>query len=200
MSPNSAESRPRTARDTAAELAYLTPGLKTPALAGAVERLAERARSENRTPQEYLATRDASGGELRIRAPRFPARTALEDFDFEHQRSVNRQTIAHLGTLDVMAARENVILLGPPGTGKTHLAFGLGVRACQAGHRVCFATASQWVARLAEAHAAGNLHLWAPGKRRAGASEACSRRFWPTAEPTADDRPHQGAIGDDSAA
>lgn len=50
-----------------------------------------------------------------------------------------------------------MILLGPPGTGKTHLAVGLGVRACQAGHRVCFAIASQWVARLAEAHAAGNL-------------------------------------------
>jgi hypothetical protein len=49
MSPKSAESGPRTARDTAAELAYLTRALKTPALAGAVERLAERARSENWT-------------------------------------------------------------------------------------------------------------------------------------------------------
>lgn len=160
-----AESGPRTARDTAAELAYLSRALKTPALAAAADRLAERARAENWTHEEYLAAclarevaaRDASGGELRIRAARFPARKALEDFDFEHQRSVNRQTIAHLGTLDFIAAKENVILLGPPGTGKTHLAIGLGVRACQAGHRVCFATASQWVARLADAHAAGNL-------------------------------------------
>jgi hypothetical protein len=54
-------------------------------------------------------------------------------------------------------ARENVVFLGPPGTGKTHLAIALGIRACQAGHRVGFATAAQWVARLAEAHGAGRL-------------------------------------------
>jgi DNA replication protein DnaC len=71
--------------------------------------------------------------------------------------SCQRETIAHLGTLDFVAARENVVFLGPPGTGKTHLAIGLGIWACQAGHRVLFATASQWVARLAEAHTAGRL-------------------------------------------
>jgi DNA replication protein DnaC len=63
----------------------------------------------------------------------------------------------HLGTLDFVAARKKVIFLGPPGTGKTHLAIGLGIRACQAGHRVLFATASQWVDRLAEAHHRGRL-------------------------------------------
>lgn len=46
---------------------------------------------------------------------------------------------------------------GPPGTGKTHLAIGLAIRACQAGHRVAFATAAEWVTRLAEAHHAGRL-------------------------------------------
>jgi DNA replication protein DnaC len=50
-----------------------------------------------------------------------------------------------------------VVFLGPPGTGKTHLAIGLAIRACQAGHRVAFATAAQWVGRLADAHAAGRL-------------------------------------------
>jgi DNA replication protein DnaC len=50
-----------------------------------------------------------------------------------------------------------VAFLGPPGTGKTHLAIGIGIRACQAGHRVAFATASEWVSRLAEAHAHGPL-------------------------------------------
>jgi DNA replication protein DnaC len=49
------------------------------------------------------------------------------------------------------------VFLGPPGTGKTHLATGLAIRACQAGHRVAFATASQWTGRLAAAHASGKL-------------------------------------------
>ncbi len=89
--------------------------------------------------------------------PGFPARKSLEDFDYDHARGLKRETIAHLGTLDFVVAKDNVVLLGPPGTGKTHLATGLAIRACQAGHRVMFATASQWVDRLAEAHHAGRL-------------------------------------------
>ncbi len=50
------------------------------------------------------------------------------------------------------------MFLGPPGTGKTHLATGIAIRACQGGHRVLFATASEWVARLIDAHAAGRPH------------------------------------------
>jgi hypothetical protein len=65
-------------------------------------------------------------------------------------------------------ARENVIFLGPPGAGKTHLAIGLAIRACQAGHRVLFATAAQWVARLAEAHHAG-ARPGCPDDHRGGA-------------------------------
>ena len=60
-------------------------------------------------------------------------------------------------TLDFVSARDNVVFLGPPGTGKTHLAIGIAIRACQAGHRVLFATAAEWVPRLAEAHHAGRL-------------------------------------------
>ncbi|MFI7425338.1 IS21-like element helper ATPase IstB [Nonomuraea sp. NPDC049684] len=152
-------------RNVAAELAYLTRVLKAPSLAAAVERLAERARAEAWTHEEFLAAclqrevaaRDSHGGEARIRTARFPARKALEDFDYDHQRSLKREAIAHLSTLDFVAARENVVFLGPPGTGKTHLSIGLGIRACQAGHRVAFATAAEWVARLADAHAAGKL-------------------------------------------
>jgi DNA replication protein DnaC len=152
-------------RDITSEIAYLTRSLKAPSLHAAVERLAERARAEDWSHEEFLAAclqrevaaREAHGGEGRIKAARLPARKSLEEFDFDHQRSLKRDVITHLGTLDFVAARENVIFLGPPGTGKTHLSIGLGIRACQAGHRVAFATASQWVGRLAEAHHAGRL-------------------------------------------
>ena len=150
----------------AADLAYLCRALKAPSLAKAIDRLAERARAENWTHEDFLAAclerevaaRQSNGGELRIRAARFPARKTLEDFDFDHQRSLKRDVIAHLGALDFVEARDNVVFLGPPGTGKTHLAIGISIRACQAGHRVAFATAAEWVDRLAAAHAAGRLH------------------------------------------
>ena len=153
------------ARDLTGEIAYLTRALKAPTLRESAGRLAERARAESWTHEEYLAAclqrevaaRDAHGGEGRIRAARFPARKSIEEFDFDHARGLKRDLIAHLATLDFVAAKENVIFLGPPGTGKTHLAIGLGIRACQAGHRVLFATASQWVDRLADAHTAGRL-------------------------------------------
>jgi DNA replication protein DnaC len=155
----------RQARDVSSELEYLTRALKAPTLRESIDRLAQRAREEGWSHEEFLAAclqrevaaREAHGGEGRIRAARFPARKSLEDFDYDHARGLKRETIAHLGTLDFVAAKENVVLLGPPGTGKTHLATGLAVRACQAGHRVQFATASQWVDRLAEAHHTGRL-------------------------------------------
>jgi DNA replication protein DnaC len=152
-------------RDLTGELAFLTRALKAPSLREAAGRLAERARAEGWSHEEFLAAclqrevaaREAHGGEGRIRQARFPARKSLEEFDYDHARSLKRETIAHLGTLDFVTARENVVFLGPPGTGKTHLAIGLGIRACQAGHRVLFATAAEWVARLADAHAQGRL-------------------------------------------
>jgi DNA replication protein DnaC len=150
----------------AADLAYLCRALKAPNLAQAVTRLGDRARSEGWTHEEFLAAclerelaaRQSNGGEIRIRAARFPARKTLEEFDFDHQRSLKRDVIAHLGALDFVAARDNIVFLGPPGTGKTHLAVGISIRACQAGHRVLFATAAEWVDRLALAHDAGKLH------------------------------------------
>src|SRR5271167_4137127 len=152
-------------RDLSAEISFLTRALKAPTMREAVGRLAERARAESWSHEEFLvaclqrevSARESHGGEGRIRAARFPARKSLEEFDFDHARGLKREVIAHLGTLDFAAARDNVIFLGPPGTGKTHLAIGLAIRACQAGHRVAFATASEWVARLAEAHHAGRL-------------------------------------------
>ena len=70
----------------------------------------------------------------------------------------SKQTpVLHLGQLDFLAGKENVVLLGPPGTGKTHLAIALGIRACLAGHRVAFRTATEWVALLADAQRQGRL-------------------------------------------
>jgi DNA replication protein DnaC len=154
-----------TPRDVAAEVAFLTRALKAPALRESVSRLAGRARAESWTHEEFLvaclqrevSARESHGGEGRIAAAKFPARKSLEDFDYDHARGLKREVIAHLGTLDFVTARDNVIFLGPPGTGKTHLATGLAIRACQAGHRVAFATAAGWVARLADAHHAGRL-------------------------------------------
>ncbi|MFE7761165.1 IS21-like element helper ATPase IstB [Streptomyces sp. NPDC057438] len=103
-----------------------------------------------------LADADA-GVEGRVRAAGFPARKLLEDFDTSHPSSFDRRVLTRLGTLDFMAAGRNVVFVGAPGTGKTHLAIGLGVRACQAGHRVLFATATEWAARLAGARAEGRL-------------------------------------------
>jgi DNA replication protein DnaC len=150
----------------ATDIAYLCRALKAPSLAGSFERLAERARADGWTHEEFLAAclerevaaRQDHGGEGRIRAARFPARKTLEDFDYAFQRSLKRDVVAHLGTLDFVAERANVVFLGPPGTGKTHLAIGISIRACQAGHRVAFATAAEWVARLGDAHTQGRLH------------------------------------------
>jgi DNA replication protein DnaC len=65
-----------------------------------------------------VAARESHGGEGHIRNAQFPARKSLEEFDFDHQRSADRDTIAHLGTLDFVVGKENVIFLGPPGTGR----------------------------------------------------------------------------------
>jgi DNA replication protein DnaC len=162
---NTATATSAAGRDVSAEVAFLTRALKAPTLRESVARLAERARSESWTHEEFLvaclqrevSARESHGGEGRIRAARFPSRKSLEEFDFDHARGLKRDVVAHLGTLDFVAAQENVVFLGPPGTGKTHLAIGLAIRACQAGHRVLFATAAEWVARLAEAHHAGRL-------------------------------------------
>ena len=148
-----------------AELTHLFRAMKAPAAARALPNLAERARQEEWSYERFaeallsteVSSRESSGGRLRIRAARFPAHKTLEEFDFTFQRSVKKQVIEHLGQLDFLHAKENVVLLGPPGTGKSHLAIALSIRACLAGQRVAFATATEWVARLGEAKRQGTL-------------------------------------------
>ncbi|MEU9186912.1 IS21-like element helper ATPase IstB [Streptomyces sp. NPDC048484] len=111
------------------------------------------------SPYDSYASCDSyeAGAEARIRDACFPDRKLLEEFDEEHPRVFDREAVARLGKLDFVAARRNVVFVGRPGTGKTHLAVGLGVRACQTGHQVLFATAAQWAARLAGARTDGRL-------------------------------------------
>jgi DNA replication protein DnaC len=147
------------------ELAHLFRALKAPAAARALPKLADRARAEQWSYEQFAAvllkteidSRDSHGGQARIKAARFPARKTIEEFDFAFQASLRRETILHLAQLDFLAGRENVVLLGPPGTGKTHLAIALGIRACLAGQRVLFRTATEWVALLADAQRGGRL-------------------------------------------
>jgi DNA replication protein DnaC len=154
----------------ASELSHLFRALKAPAAARAMPKLAERAREDTWSHERFLeavlstevASRETHGGESRIKAARFPARKTLEEFDFTFQRSVKRQVVEHLGQLDFLHTKENVVLLGPPGTGKTHLAIALGMRACLAGQRVAFATATEWVARLSDAKRAGSAYRCSP--------------------------------------
>jgi DNA replication protein DnaC len=150
---------------TSSELAHLFRVLKAPAAARALPKLADRARSEDWSYEQFIATvlktevdsRDSHGGQARIKAARFPARKTLEEFDFAFQTSLKRETVLHLGQLDFLAGKENIVLLGPPGTGKTHLSIAVGIRACLAGHRVAFRTATEWVALLADAQRQGRL-------------------------------------------
>jgi DNA replication protein DnaC len=154
----------RDGTESARQIAYLASALKAPRIAECAARLSAQAREANWTHEDYLAAvlerevnaRSASGAQLRIRAAGLPARKSLDEFDFELQGAL-RAPVANLAAGGYLAEARNVVLLGPPGTGKTHLATALAIAAANQGHRVLFATASEWVARLGEAHQQGRL-------------------------------------------
>ena len=97
------------------------------------------------------------GQQLRERAcpglqqARMPWIKTLEQFDFDFQPAIDRKVIRSLAGLAFVQRAENVILLGPPGVGKTHLAIALGVKAAEAGHRVLFLTLEEVMNRLKRA-------------------------------------------------
>ncbi len=149
---------------TMKQITYLAAALKAPRITEAAARLADHARDAGWTHEDYLAAilerevaaRNASGAQLRIRAAGMPAVKTLDEFDFDQQPAARTQVQA-LASGAWLAEHRNIVLLGPPGTGKTHLATALGVAACHQGHRVLFATATDWIARLTEAHQRGRL-------------------------------------------
>lgn len=146
------------------QITYLAGALKAPRITEAAARLADQARDAGWSFEDYLAAvlerevsaRNASGAELRIRAAGFPGRKTIEDFDWDAQPAI-RQQVAALTSGGFLTEARNVVLLGPPGTGKTHMATALGIIAARHGHRVLFATATEWVTRLTDAHRQGRL-------------------------------------------
>jgi DNA replication protein DnaC len=92
-----------------------------------------------------------------MRASRLPAVKTLADFDFSFQPSIKREQIESLHELGFVERNENVVLLGPPGVGKTHLAVSLAIAAAQGGRRVYYGTLAELITSLEEAQAAGRL-------------------------------------------
>ena len=89
--------------------------------------------------------------ERRIKAAKFPATKSLDSFDFKTIPSLNKVLVRELARCEYTARRQNVIALGPSGTGKTHGALGLGLAACQKGLKVRFTTAAALVHEMIEA-------------------------------------------------
>lgn len=92
-----------------------------------------------------------------MRSSRLPAVKTLEEFDFAFQPSIKREQIESLAELGFLERKENVVLLGPPGVGKTHLAISLAIAAAKFGRRVYYSTLADLVTNLEEAQAAGTL-------------------------------------------
>ena len=103
-----------------------------------------------RLAERELLDREARARERRIRAARFPVAKTLESFDFRAQPSINRELVLELMRGDYIEARENVLLIGNSGTGKTHLATALGLGACGLGRRVRFFSVTGLVTQLLE--------------------------------------------------
>jgi len=91
----------------------------------------------------------------RLRFARYPIHKTLAEFDLDFQPSLDRKVLAELSTLRFVEERRNVILLGPPGVGKSHLAIALGIAATEAGYRTYFTSAADLVTNLQSAHLEG---------------------------------------------
>lgn len=91
------------------------------------------------------------GIEARLRQARFPWLKTIDQFDFDFQPSLDRRQVRELAGMSFVERAHNIIILGPPGVGKTHLAIGLGVKAVEAGYSVLFLTLESLMVRLVKA-------------------------------------------------
>jgi len=140
-------------------LAHHLKALKLPTFLREHDKLARQCAAEGADHTAYLLRlaelelleRERRTVERRIREARFPAVKSLDGFDFAAIPSLNKMLVLELARGEYVGRRENVIALGPSGTGKTHVALGLGLAACQKGLSVGFTTAAALVHELLEA-------------------------------------------------
>jgi DNA replication protein DnaC len=133
--------------------------LKLPTFLSQYAKLARQCAAENvehvgylkRLAELELIERERRMIERRIKAAKFPATKSLDSFDFVALPSLNKPLVMELARSEYIGRRENIIALGPSGTGKTHIALGLGLAACQKGMKVRFMTAASLVHELMEA-------------------------------------------------
>ena len=145
----------------AALLASYLKQLKLPTIGRSYAQLAREARQGGKSHEEFLlallegeiAQREVSRQKLRLAQARFPVLKTLDTFQFSAVPSLNKAEVLELARGAYIADKENVIMVGGAGTGKTHLATALGVVACQQGKRVRFVGATELANRLLEAHA-----------------------------------------------
>ena len=98
-----------------------------------------------------LDSRQESNRKRKIHAARFPYRKTLEEFDFSYLENVSEAQIHQLASCDFIQNKQNVVMIGNPGTGKTHLSIALGLKACMQGLNVRFYTAANLSNELIEA-------------------------------------------------
>jgi DNA replication protein DnaC len=133
--------------------------LKLPTVAAECEKVATRAAAENvdhlgfllQVCELELIERERKAADRRLKAARLPAEKTLAEFDFAARPSVNKPLVLDLARGDYLGRRENVLLVGPSGTGKTHLATGLAMAACAQGKRVRFWRVTELITTLREA-------------------------------------------------
>jgi len=107
--------------------------------------------------EEEIKGRENTQKARRLKAARFPTWRTLEEFDFSFQNSVSQQTVRDLSTFKFIEAKENLILLGPSGVGKSHLAIALGIEAVNAGYHVHFTTMDDLANKMYACLADGSL-------------------------------------------